>query len=99
MSEFLEKYRELEGDLANLRWLNGGVESAEEEPILDEMEALWHDLSAEEQDMLNKENAQTLMVDDPADRAKGIMQDGKELVDVDIRARPGSPVREYVDSA
>ena len=90
MDNLLDQYRSLEGDLIHVRWVYGGLESAEEDPILDKMEELWHDLSPQEQGQLNSEGTKSLI-------SETLSTAPRELVDVDAWAQPGSAVREYVD--
>ena len=55
MSKELVRYRRLERRLWITRWRHDGAESAEEEEILDEMEAAWMELSQSEQAVLRTE--------------------------------------------
>ena len=61
MSEALRQYRSLESDLIYVRWQHEGFESEEEEPILDAMEQLWHELDPDEQQMLYSEGTKSLI--------------------------------------
>ena len=63
MSETLERYRFLERDLIYIRWRHAGLESEEEEPVLDAMEEVWYELSEEEQQLLYSEGTQSLIRD------------------------------------
>jgi hypothetical protein len=51
----LVRYRRLERRLWITRWRHDGAESAEEDAILDEMEAAWMDLTPNEQAVLRTE--------------------------------------------
>ena len=61
MSEALREYRSLERDLVYVRSRHEGFESEEEEPILDAMEQLWHELDADEQQLLYSEGTRSLI--------------------------------------
>ena len=55
MTKELVRYRRLERRLWIVRWRREGEESAEEDEILDEMDAAWMDLSESEQAVLKTE--------------------------------------------
>jgi hypothetical protein len=55
MSEAFERYQQLEKGLILVRWINRGLESTEEDVILEEMDSVWFRLSAEEQAQLSAE--------------------------------------------
>lgn len=55
MSKELVRYRQLERRLWMTRWRHQGVESPDEDEILDEMEVAWMDLSEGEQAILRSE--------------------------------------------
>lgn len=61
MSKAFQIYRALERDLIYLRWQHAGFESEEEDPILDAMEAVWYELSEEEQQVLYAEGTRSLI--------------------------------------
>ncbi len=63
MSDALQRYRSLEADLIHIRWQYAGLESEEEEPILDAMEEVWYELSEEEQQVLYREGTKSLIRD------------------------------------
>ena len=63
MSDALQRYRALEEDLIYIRWQYAGLESEEEEPILDAMEDIWYELSEEEQQVLYREGTKSLIRD------------------------------------
>ena len=66
MSDALQQHRALERELIYIRWKYAGLESEEEESILDAMEDIWYKLSEEEQNELNSEGTQSLMRDNNA---------------------------------
>lgn len=69
MSDALKRYRELEARLVRARWIHVGIESTEEDEVLDQMDGAWSMLSTEEQATLNAEGAQSLLRDEhPATR-------------------------------
>ena len=55
MGDLLLRYRELETRLAEIRKNHAGRESPEEEKLMDQMEALWWELSEEEKEISNRE--------------------------------------------
>lgn len=55
MNKELLRYRRLERRLWMIRWRHEGVESTEEDGILDEMELAWIDLSESEEAILRAE--------------------------------------------
>jgi len=55
MTENLAEHRQLERRLWMTRWMHEGQESAEEDAILDELEAVWWKLSDDERSILNEE--------------------------------------------
>ncbi len=59
----LQRYRALEEALIHIRWQHAGLESAEEEPVLDSMEEIWYELSEEQQNELNSEGTKSLIRD------------------------------------
>ena len=63
MSDALQQHRALERELIYIRWKYAGLESEEEESILDAMEEVWYELSEEEQDELNSEGTKSLIRD------------------------------------
>jgi hypothetical protein len=66
MSKELLRYRRLERRLWMTRWLREGEESAEEDAILDEMDAAWQDLSESEQAVLRAEGPRCWPMDSSA---------------------------------
>ena len=66
MSDALQRHRALERELIYIRWKHAGLESKEEEAILDAMEEIWYELSEEEQDQLNSEGTKSLIRDNDA---------------------------------
>ena len=63
MSDALQQHRALERELIYIRWKHAGLESEEEESILDTMEEIWYELSEEEQNELNSEGTKSLIRD------------------------------------
>lgn len=89
MSERLDAYRALEARLAWIRWIHAGIETAEEEQLIDEMEVSWWRLSDEERAVANGEPVHTLTTVPPTlDR---------DTRDEDIWGTPGIRVRNLVD--
>jgi len=89
MSERLGAYRQLEARLAWLRWIHAGLETPDEEALVDEMEAAWWLLSAEEREVANSELVPTLTSAPPAlDR---------DTRDEDVWENPGKRARSLVD--
>jgi hypothetical protein len=82
MSDALGPYRVLEERLIQVRWLNMGFESAEEDALLEEMDELWWNLTDEEKDMIHREPSRSLIRTAPP---------GKGCTDV---VTPGLPLRE-----
>ncbi len=82
MSDALQRHRALERELIYIRWKHAGLESKEEEAILDAMEEIWYELSEEEQDELNSEGTQSLIYDNDAKSSVG------DRIAEDIKKRP-----------
>jgi len=61
MAEAVRRHRELERKLRHVRWLNQGLESEEEERLLDEMEAVWWGLSEQERTEVDRDDPATLI--------------------------------------
>jgi len=98
MSESLQRYRELERKLIRVRWLNRGLESEEEDRLLDEMDVVWWQLAEAEREMLQQEKPKSLIRE--AAGAGG----PREPQDVDVRHAPvsppaGTPLRSEVHAA
>jgi hypothetical protein len=88
MIDAKDRYITLEKKLIYTRWINLGLESAEEDYILEQMDAVWLELTPEEQDILSSEPIpQTLL--DLNDMTKQVM------IDRDVIHNPG-PVRTKV---
>lgn len=75
MSDGIRRHRELERRLKHVRRANRGLESSEEEGILDEMEQLWWQLSEEERKILDNDDPESLIQPSPQPG-----QDGKREV-------------------
>ena len=65
MSSAFEEYKHLENELVMTRWVHLGLESSEEDDILDQMDGAWCKLAAEEQARFNAEGARSLLRDSP----------------------------------
>lgn len=63
MSEAFKRYRSLERDLIYIRWQHAGLESEEEDSILEDMDVVWYELSEEEQQLLYSEGTKSLIRD------------------------------------
>ena len=61
MSEALTKYRRLEEEFVRTRWIHRGIESPEEDVILEKMDSAWSRLTAEEQVVVNAEPVRSLL--------------------------------------
>ena len=61
MSDALARYWGLEAELVRIRWIHGGLESQEEDEILDKMDGAWSRLSAQEQSELNAAPPRSLL--------------------------------------
>lgn len=55
------EWRYLESKLHEVRYINKGEESIEEDDILDAMDDVWYDLSEEEWDLLRQEGIRPYM--------------------------------------
>lgn len=83
------EYRKLEKKLAYTRWLNDGLESEEEDCILDDIDAAWTDLSESEKDLIRGEGPKTFIRKDPAKSVRRL---------VDTVPGDGVPARKWVDT-
>jgi hypothetical protein len=63
MSKEFVRYRQLERRLWMTRWRHQGEESAEEDGVLDEMEAAWADLTESERAVLRTEGPRCWPID------------------------------------
>ncbi|KYF83581.1 hypothetical protein BE11_44945 [Sorangium cellulosum] len=61
MSDALARYQELEEELVRIRWIHQGLESQEEDEILDKMDGAWSRLSPAEQSEVNAAPARSLL--------------------------------------
>ena len=84
MSDALQQHRALERELIYIRWKYAGLESEEEDSILDAMEDIWYELSEEEQNELNSEGTKSLMRDNDAKSSE------RDWMDEDIRRNSSS---------
>ncbi|MGM0579015.1 MAG: hypothetical protein ACQEXJ_25065 [Myxococcota bacterium] len=92
MSRSLDRYRELEDELVYIRWLHQGLESDEEDELLDEMDAVWRDLTAQERALVDAEPPRSLV------RSPGAPGTAR-LVDTDKLADPAAPPRRRAKAA
>jgi len=63
MTNDLARYRQLERRLWMARWMHEGVESAEEDAILDEMEGTWMNLVEDDRALLRLEGPRCWPID------------------------------------
>ncbi len=61
MSDTLATYRALESDLARIRWIHRGLESREEDDVLEKMDHAWARLSDAEQALVSAEPARSFL--------------------------------------
>lgn len=89
MSDAIQQHRALERELVYIRWKYAGLESEEEESILDAMEDIWYELSEKEQNVLNSEGTKSLI------RDNGAKSSARDWMDEDIwrRSNSSTPVR------
>ncbi len=66
MSKALKRYRELESELAHVRWIYRGQESEGEEGIVEALAEAWYGLSEEEQAQIRSEGPKTLLAEGSA---------------------------------
>ena len=57
MTEVMARYRQLQRRLWVIRWYHEGEESIEEDAVLDEMDGVWNNLTDNERDLLNQQEA------------------------------------------
>ena len=87
MSEAFEKYHSLKQRLIYVRWVHRGLESDEEDRLIEDMDAVWLQLDSDEQDRFRAEPPRSLIRSDPD------AENQEYLVDVDVKSLPGSPPR------
>lgn len=87
MSEAFEKYRSLKQRLIHVRWIHRGLESDEEDRLIEDMDTVWWQLDTDEQDMFRTEPPQSLI------RSDSEAEDQGYTVDVDVNSLPGSSPR------
>lgn len=63
MSDALARYWQLEATLVRVRWIHRGLESKDEDEILDEMDGAWSRLSVEEQSVVNAAPPRSLLLE------------------------------------
>jgi hypothetical protein len=61
MSESMKTFRELERKLMFIRFCHGGLESKDEDFVLEEMDEVWWQLSQQERDQISSEGPKTLL--------------------------------------
>jgi len=93
MTDAFQRYRELEKKLIYTRWIYQGLESDEENLILDEMEEAWWHLTDDEKQLLNKEIPTSLI------RPGSSVFSHHPLCDVDVWISPGGPYRTWGEVA
>lgn len=86
----MKKYQDLMKQLAFVRWIHQGLESEEEDQILEEMDGVWLQLTREEQDILQSEKPTTLI------RDQQISDVDRQLKDVDVWVHKGHAIRQRV---
>ncbi len=89
MSEFLKQYRDLDRRLLYIRWMHGGLESASEDDILDQMDDLWWKFTEEERELINRTSRKSLV------RKASFGPHRVILRDTTVCEHPGSPVRAW----
>lgn len=82
-----ERYRELERKLIHVRWLHRGLDSSEEEALLEEMDAAWWKMSEEQRARIDAEPPRSLI------RSEPLPVGSKALQDVDVFAAPSMSPR------
>lgn len=87
MNDAFSRYRELEEQLVRIRWMYQGMESDEEDAILEEMDEVWWRLTEEERQRLNEQKPESLIL------SKAPISRHRQFNDVDIWSSPGVPVR------
>ncbi len=93
MSEALARYRELEDALIFARWLHRGMESHEEDCLLEEMDRVWWELDDAERCRLDAEPPRSLI------RPGSKPHPHRVLADADKEAEPNAPPRRIVEAA
>jgi hypothetical protein len=85
----LEKYRGYERQLVRVRWLHRGLHSGEEDEVLENMEAVWWELSDADRQLLESEPPKSLI--------RALAEVGmRVLQDRDVLADPQSVPRAEV---
>lgn len=78
MSEASREYLELQKGLVRIRWMHQGTESPEEDALLDEMDAVWWQLTDEERHTVNSSEPKSLI------RWEARGSGHRELTDLDV---------------
>lgn len=93
MTEALKRYRQLEDDLVFVRWVNRGLESEEEDKLLDEMEQAWWELDDQERALIEAAPPRSLI------RESSVGGYHRRLVDSDVIVNPATPPRMTEEAA
>lgn len=90
MSDRLDRYRAYESQLAWLRWMHAGLETEDEEQLMDEIERLWWEMTTDEHQIANGELVPTLTTCPPP-----LMN--RDTIDSPIWTTPGPGIRRVVE--
>ena len=93
MTTALDRYRRLEDDLVFVRWVNRGLESQQEDDLLDEMEQVWWEMGEDERALVEAAPPRSLV------RGPSAGGHHRRLVDSDIEADPAAPPRTKEEAA
>jgi hypothetical protein len=93
MSDALSRYRTLEDTLVFVRWTHRGLESEEEDALLDAMDVVWAELEEDEREWLQAEPPRSLIRTARGPRSL------REFVDVDHDIDPRSTPRKRGEAA
>ena len=93
MSAPLDHYRKLEERLRYLRWLSQGLESVQEDTLLEEMDDVWWELSEEERAIAEAERPRSLIRDGLGNAPR------RQLVDTDVKVSPSAAPRTTEEAA
>ena len=85
----LQAFKELEDQVVYVRWLHEGLESAEEDALLDRLDAAYRELSLGDR----------ARADLSPPKSKMAPRTGRILVDSDVLSRPNQSPRVLVDAA
>ncbi len=93
MSAAFARYRRLDDELAFIRWIHRGLESEEEDRILDDMEQVWWELEEQERELLQSETPRSLIL------SRTDTNPTRKLVDSDKECDPSAPTRRIEEAA